>query len=592
MFQRLNHRGGHYALLLTISALLFLPNLGAPSLWDVDEGNNAEAAREMLESGNWIVPTFNFKLRDDKPALLYWLQLSAYRFFGVGEFGARFPSALASLIAVGITYELGRRMFGSSAGLLAGLILASTPGYCAAAHFANPDALLNACVVLTLFLFWASFSRGGRGWFVPAGISAGLAVLAKGPSGLVLPGAVIGLFLLTSGRWRMLLDRRLAWGFLAFLLVAVPWYAWVGAETKGEFLLGFLGKHNVDRFLNPMENHRGPFFYYPVVLILGLTPWSVFLGATVWYIGKEWKKGIAEKGKAEDQGPCSPSNSFPLSSLISSSIRSFCCWFLAPARKLAQSYNLLPLSIRFLTCWIAVYLIFFSVASTKLPNYILPIYSPVVLLVAHFLDDWRRGLVHLPGWALQLSLVCLLLVGAGTAGGFFLAGGAVHLSLLRGRSFPELDSWALLGIVPILGAGAAWWCNRRRQRLGVLVSVSAAAILFVVPIASRGTVALDSYKAPRSLVEALQAQRREREIRVGCFDYFQPSLVFYCRHEICCLESERQVVDFLRYPLPVYLFVPAPVWSQLERKVPGPHALLARHWDLYRNCEVVLVTNR
>src|SRR6266700_4048129 len=74
MFQKLNHRAGHYFLLAAIVAITCLPNLGAPSLWDIDEGNNAEAAREMFDSGDWVVPTFNYVLRVDKPALLYWLQ--------------------------------------------------------------------------------------------------------------------------------------------------------------------------------------------------------------------------------------------------------------------------------------------------------------------------------------------------------------------------------------------------------------------------------------------------------------------------------------------------------------------------------------
>ena len=176
MFRTLDHRAGHYALLLAVTVALGLPNLGVPSLWDIDEGHNAEAAREMLASGNWIVPTFNFQLRVDKPALLYWLQAAAYQVFGVNEFAARLPSALASLAAVLLTYELGRRLFGKRIGLLAGVILASTVLFCAAGHFANPDALLNACTLLTLFVFWTGFARNGRGWFVPAGVATGLAV--------------------------------------------------------------------------------------------------------------------------------------------------------------------------------------------------------------------------------------------------------------------------------------------------------------------------------------------------------------------------------------------------------------------------------
>src|SRR6266545_3632091 len=94
MFPLFEHRLGHYALLCLVAAALCLVNLGAPSLWDIDEGHNAEAAREMLVAGNWIVPTFNYRLRSDKPALLYWLQIGAYHVFGVNEGAARFPSAL------------------------------------------------------------------------------------------------------------------------------------------------------------------------------------------------------------------------------------------------------------------------------------------------------------------------------------------------------------------------------------------------------------------------------------------------------------------------------------------------------------------
>src|SRR2546421_11155251 len=129
MFHQFNHRLPHLALLTLVWALLCLPNLGGPSLWDIDEGNNATAGYEMSESGNWIVPTFNNQLRKDKPALLYWLQATAYAAFGANEFAARLPSALAALVAVLATYELARALAGKGAGLLAGLVLASTVGF-------------------------------------------------------------------------------------------------------------------------------------------------------------------------------------------------------------------------------------------------------------------------------------------------------------------------------------------------------------------------------------------------------------------------------------------------------------------------------
>src|SRR5262249_35672002 len=158
-------------LLLTIAwAALCLVNLGKPSLWDIDEGNNAQCAREMYEANDWIVPTFNYAYRIDKPALLYWLQMSGYHLFGVNEFAARLPSALAALGTILLLYELGRRMFGAGAGLLAGLILASTTLFCGAAHFANPDALLCFCTLLCLYFFWWCYESGSDHWLALCGI--------------------------------------------------------------------------------------------------------------------------------------------------------------------------------------------------------------------------------------------------------------------------------------------------------------------------------------------------------------------------------------------------------------------------------------
>src|SRR5262249_7543209 len=119
---RLDNRFGHYLLLVAVWAATTLPNLGAASLWDIDEGNNAEAAREMMASGNWTVPTFTYVLRVDKPGLFYWLQSAAYQLLGVNELAARLPSALAALAALLATYEVGRTVTNPAAGVFAALI--------------------------------------------------------------------------------------------------------------------------------------------------------------------------------------------------------------------------------------------------------------------------------------------------------------------------------------------------------------------------------------------------------------------------------------------------------------------------------------
>jgi 4-amino-4-deoxy-L-arabinose transferase-like glycosyltransferase len=563
MFRSFNHRAGHYLLLLLVWAALCLPNLGRPSLWDIDEGNNAEAAFEMRESGNWLVPTFNYRLRPDKPALLYWLQAGAYAIFGVNEFAARLPSALASLLSVLLTYELGRRTFGIGAGLLAALILASTVSFCAAAHFANPDALLNACTILTMFLFWRDYRRGKNGWLVWTGISTGLGMMAKGPVGVVLPSAVTILFLLWSGRLRRGFHPLLLGGVAAFLLTAGPWYVWVGAETKGLWTREFFLVHNWFRALRePMENHGGPIYYYAIALIAGFAPWSGFFGLTAWHAAKTWLSRGSENRVGSE-----------------------------PARFSEPRLSDVRSAIRLLVCWIAVYFIAFSIAKTKLPNYVLPLYAPVALLVAHFLDQWRRGLVQPPAWVVQGSLVCLALIGIGVALGLLIASGALDVPQLRGRGLPGLEAWAALGVPPLLGAVAAWWYAKHRRPGGAIGSVAVSSILFTGALAAWGSAAVDPYKAPRALAALLPADQLERDVRVAAYDYFQPSLVFYCQREVFHFDGEQQALDFLRGPLPAYLVVPAERWEELRPKVGGPLRQLGKQFDLYKGYEVVLVTN-
>lgn len=549
MVRRLDNRAGHYCLLAVVWAVLCLPNLGGPSLWDIDEGNNAECAHEMYESGNYIVPTFNYKLRPDKPVLLYWLQALAYRVCGVNEWAARLPSALASLLALLIVYELGRRLCNRSAALLAGLILAGSVAFCAAAHFANPDALLNLCTLLTMWCIWQHYSHRGW-WLLGAGAACGLGMLAKGPVALILPLAAAMLFTLIRRELRRWCDSRLLGAVLVFVLVAAPWYVWVGLETKGEWLAGFFWKHNVERAVGVMENHGGPFFYYGLVLLAGLAPWSVFLYPTI----RNALYAIRQREK-EDSG-----------------------------QRIADG------GTQFLLCWLAVWLVFFSVVRTKLPNYILPAYPALALLTASFLDEWRRSRLELPGWMMPLSLACLALAGFGIGVGLLLAGDALPLAL-PGRRLPGLEKVAWLGGVFLLGAAAAAGCFRRGRRGGLIGCVAASGIVFSSALALWGVNLVDPFKAPRPLVQALPPDHLFREVRIGAIGYFQPSLVFYCQRELQCPENAACALQFLYTPLPVYLFVSAEKWEQLRTVAPASFRMIARHRDLYNGREVLLLTN-
>jgi hypothetical protein len=216
----------------------------------------------------------------------------------------------------------------------------------------------------------------------------------------------------------------------------------------------------------------------------------------------------------------------------------------------------------------------------------------VALLTARALMRWRRGEVRPAAWVVNLCSAGLAFVGAVVAVGCLLAGGGIGAGGLGGWRLAGIEAWAVLGLLPVLGAGLGWWYARRQRRAAFLTVVAATAVLFVGALATWGGVALDAHKAPRVLARALLARQTEQDIRVACYQYYQPSLVFYCRREVTCLQGELQVQAFLRGPLPVYLFVPAPVWEGMKGKFPAALRVLGQAHDLYRRCDVVVVTNR
>jgi 4-amino-4-deoxy-L-arabinose transferase-like glycosyltransferase len=563
-----HHRGWHYLLLIAVGALMFFLNLGGATLWDVDEGRNSSCALEMMEASNWIVPTFNGKLRIDKPVLLYWLQIYAYQTFGISEFAARVPSALAALATVLLTYELARSMFRRTTGLIASVIVSTTPMLCGAARFANPDALLNCFTVSTLAIFWFGLARRPWWWFALLGISAGLAVLAKGPVGIVLPGAVATLFLVWQREWRVAWDRRWFIAFWCFAATALPWYVWVGIETKGEFLAGFLWRHNVERGMSAMENHNGFPGYYVIILLVGTMPWSIFLPAAWWY--GAW---------STVRSPWTRTQSWWTS-------------FAEPTES-NSAIDDRTAAYRLLACWIVVYLAFFSLAATKLPNYALPTVAPCAILVGRFLRRWQASALTLPGWFTSTGVISLLAIGLALFIGLNIVGGVGELAFLRGRFFRGLEWWSIIGAVPIVAAVLGWWFVRKRQPERFVVALSVSAILLLAPLAAFGSVLFNRYKAPRALTEQADLLRRDEDIRIGGWHMEHlPSLNFYVQRNVEHLQEESDLSQFLSYDLRVYLIMPTSDWERLEPSLRSKAREVGRQYDFYHHGDAVVVTNR
>jgi dolichol-phosphate mannosyltransferase len=267
---------GALSFVVVLTVLLFFCRLHTP-LMEPEEVRYAEVPRQMLAADRWVVPVLHGQDYLDKPPLFYWLVMGCYRVFGVHDWAARLVPGLAGVLTVAVVYGWGRRTLGPRAALAAALVLCLTPEFVYRGRMVTLNGLLGLWT--TAALAAGHVARAGPrlrwGWWLAAGAATGLGLLTKGPVALALvapPLAVAG--------W---LDHRLArvgvrgWaGFLAAALaVAGPWYAAVAARCP-EFVGYFFWFHNVVRFAAPFDHAKPAWFYLPQ-LLLGLMPWTLLL---------------------------------------------------------------------------------------------------------------------------------------------------------------------------------------------------------------------------------------------------------------------------------------------------------------------------
>ena len=322
-------------LLFGISILLL--NLGGAALFEPDEGRNAEIAREILLLKDWVTPHYDFIPRLDKPMLFFGLVALSYKLFGISEWAARLPSALAALACLCITYRFASSLFGRRAGLWSALILLSSMEFFAMSRAVLMDMTLTCFVSLALW----SFCLGQRGFesargkrqFLLMYAAVAIAILLKGPIGFLLPAGVIGIYLLVTKRWSLLRQMQIPLGIALVILTVVPWYLAAESSNPG-YLRYFLWEENLHRFTSAQFNRSGPWYYFIGVLAGGLFPWTVLLPTM---IADLWKRPPTDE-------------------------------------------RLL------LILWIAFPLLFFSLSSSKLPHYILPIYPPLAIILAALID--------------------------------------------------------------------------------------------------------------------------------------------------------------------------------------------------------------
>lgn len=345
-------------LLLLVTALLLLGS-GTLPLVGPDEPRYVRVAVEMQRSGDWVTPRLQGRPWLEKPVLFYWLAGLSMRAFGEHAWAARLPIYAAGVALVGLTALLGARLFGTGAGLHAGFVLGTSLLFFVYAHAAAMDMLLATSVTLGLGL--CALRRAGQAGPLAVDAAAaafGLAALAKGPLGLLLPALVlVGDALLTRDA-RLLRECLRPRRMLVVLLVAGPWYALVLYAQGPRFIDDFLLNHNLQRFTSTIHNHPGAPGYYLPVLVLGLFPWT---------------------------------------GLLLPSLATLRLWR-TPTE-------------RFVLLWLALPLLFFSLAGSKLPGYVVPCLPPLALWLGRTAAGLQAGELRLPTWAgpRLIALVGLIL---------------------------------------------------------------------------------------------------------------------------------------------------------------------------------------
>jgi len=272
-------------LIFLLSVLVYGANFWSPTIYILDESKNAGCAMEMFQRGDLIVPTFNGELRTDKPPLHYFFMMLAYSVFGINAFAARLFSVLAGVLLIQILYQFIKTHFNEGCAFAASLIMLSSMQLAVQFHLAVPDPYLILIVTAALLFFYEGFVVGSRKKLYAFYVAIALGFLTKGLVAIVLPGAIIFLYMLVQRQftWKSIGKLHLPIGIIIFCLLALPWYVAVGYQTQGLWLEGFFLKHNLERYTSTMEGHRGFFLTPFLILIVGLLPFSFFVVQSVGY---------------------------------------------------------------------------------------------------------------------------------------------------------------------------------------------------------------------------------------------------------------------------------------------------------------------
>lgn len=287
-----------YPIIIVISAFFFfVPFLGSVHLFDWDEINFAESAREMIVTGNFSRVQIDFHPFWEKPPLFFWMQAMSMKVFGINEFAARFPNALIGILTLMLLYFIGKRLYDEKFGLI--WALAYLGSFLPHLYFKSGiiDPFFNFFIFLSVIFLAKSISANredkGFKYALFAGIAIGLATLTKGPVGLLIAGLTVIVYWISMKFKRISNWKNILIFSIACLIITSLWFLPEMINNGFWFIREFLN-YQVDLFLKPVAGHSGPIYYHFLVVFLGCFPISV-LALPILFMKKD--TGSAGEGK-------------------------------------------------------------------------------------------------------------------------------------------------------------------------------------------------------------------------------------------------------------------------------------------------------
>ena len=474
-------------LLLTIAiSILFGATLGRYPLAAPDGARYAEIPREMVVTGDYITPHLNGVKYFEKPPLFYWLQAASIKVFGVTDFAVSLVNALLALGCCLLIYLAGRKIYDRLSGIIASLIFATSSLVFALTRIVTLDVALTFFITGSLcsFILATQLPLGRKRslYLWAMYVFAALAVMTKGLVGIIFPGTIVLLWTIFFSEWRSIKTYHLISGSLIFLLITLPWHILVQMKNPEFFHFYFIEQHFL-RYLTSYAGRSQKWWFYPVLLLAGLYPWTVFLPQAIFHnLPKHFKN--------------------------------------------RQQYK----PAVFLLLWAIVVYLFYSFSHSKLIPYILPVFPPLAILTGKYLATYWQSNHRSTNLGFNSIFILNFIMGIGAISAIFV------LNFKEQTITPQ--NLAIIALCLFATAIFSLIMYRRcGLSSGVIALMLGTSVMWiylspVIPIASKHSI--------KPLITVLQQQLKPEDEVISYQAYYQ-DLPFYLQRRITVAEYANEL---------------------------------------------------